>query len=80
MDGAISPRKFPAYTTAQLESAVAAGRGTEAMIQEIADRKAGKSVAKVIPQLVPAKALVPTGEQGIGFYRRCDDGYSSDTR
>jgi len=40
MDGAISTRKFPAYTTAQLEAAVAAGRGTEAMIQEIADRNA----------------------------------------
>lgn len=52
MDGAISTRKFPAYTTAQLESAVAAGRGTEAMREEIERRKSGESKATVIPQIM----------------------------
>lgn len=55
MDGATSTRKYPAYTTAQLEAAVAAGKDTPAMRQEIADRKAGASVPLVVPQIVPAK-------------------------
>lgn len=44
-------RKYPSYTTAQLEAAVAAGRGTAEMIEEIAARKAGVSVARVTPQI-----------------------------
>ena len=54
MDGAISNRKYPAYTTAQLERFVSEGSGTPAMVQEIADRKAGKSVIRVVPQLTPS--------------------------
>ena len=61
MDGAISTRKFPAYTTAQLEAAVAAGRGTEAMRQEIADRKAGISVARAVPQIMGGKVVTKVG-------------------
>lgn len=57
MDGATSTRKYPAYTTAQLEAAVAAGKGTPAMRQEIADRKAGVSVPLVVPQIVPKPAI-----------------------
>lgn len=53
MDGAKTTRKYPAYTTAQLEAFVAAGNGNPSMVQEIADRKAGLSVVKIIPQLVP---------------------------
>ena len=58
MDGATSTRKYPSYTTAQLESFVSDGDGNKdfrivdaAMIQEIADRKAGISKVKSIPQL-----------------------------
>ena len=65
MDGATSTRKFPAYTAAQLEAAVAAGKGTLAMRQEIADRKAGASVPLVVPQIVPDKEL--TLDQLIGI-------------
>lgn len=57
MDSAqISKRKYPAYTTSQLESFVASGNGTPAMVAEIADRKAGKSIAAIIPQLRPEAA------------------------
>lgn len=51
MDSARSTRPFPSYTLAQLETAVAAGQGTPVMVQEIADRKAGKSVTLVTPQI-----------------------------
>ena len=62
MDGAIiSKRKYPAYTTAQLESFVAEIKANEtgsdacmrmiAMQDEIDRRKAGLSLVTVIPQL-----------------------------
>lgn len=52
MDSAArSNRQFPSYTLAQLEATVAAGQGTPVMVQEIADRKAGKSVTLVTPQI-----------------------------
>lgn len=57
MDGAISKRKYPAYTTKQLEEFVAAGGGSEAMIQEIADRKAGISKVHIVPQIDRFKAV-----------------------
>ena len=55
MDGAVSTRKYPAYTTAQLEAAVAAGNGNEIMVREIADRKSGVSVVHSVPQILPAR-------------------------
>lgn len=52
MDSAFKgKRKFPAYTLAELESAVANGRGTQEIIDEIKARKEGSSVAFVVPQL-----------------------------
>ncbi len=55
MDGAPnSTRKYPAYTTAQLERFVEEGSGTPAMVQEISDRKAGKSTIRSVPQLTPS--------------------------
>jgi hypothetical protein len=52
MDGGHkSTRKYPAYTLAQLEAFVAEGKGNETMVAEIAARKAGSSVALVVPQL-----------------------------
>lgn len=50
-------RKYPAYTLAQLEGFVAEGKGTPVMVQEIADRKSGKSIHRPTPQVnggVPA--------------------------
>lgn len=44
-------RKFPGYTLKQLEEIVAAGRGTPAMLDEIEARKAGRSRARVTPQI-----------------------------
>lgn len=49
-------RMFPAYTLKELEAAIAAGRGTDAMVAEVAARKAGASKAFVVPQLMPRKA------------------------
>ncbi len=55
MDGAIKTnRKYPAYTLAELEAAVAAGRGNQVMLDEIAARKAGTSKVLTIPQIVKA--------------------------
>lgn len=51
MNSAHTTRKYPSYTLAQLEAFVAEGRGNPAMLQEIADRKAGRSVARVTPQI-----------------------------
>lgn len=57
MDNAMkTSRMFPAYTLAELEAAIAAGRGTDAMAAEVAARKAGASKAFVVPQLMPRKA------------------------
>lgn len=65
MDGANqnSTRKFPAYSTAQLEAFVAKIKATEtgsdacmrmiAMQDEIERRKAGLAEPLVIPQIVP---------------------------
>ena len=62
MDGApTSTRKYPGYTTAELEAFVAAGEGCPAMIQEIADRKAGRSTACATPQLHGGKVQVKIG-------------------
>ncbi len=44
-------RKYPGYTLAQLESFVAEGKGNPVMVQEIADRKSGKSVYRPTPQV-----------------------------
>lgn len=66
MNGATqSQRKFPAYTTAQLESFVAEIRAAQtgadacmrmiAMQDEIDRRKAGLSVVKVVPQIAPPR-------------------------
>lgn len=57
MDGVISKRKYPAYTTKQLEEAVKAGCGTPEMVQEIADRKAGISKSLVVPQITPLRKV-----------------------
>lgn len=56
-----SPRKYPSYTTVELENAVTSGRGNDVMIEEIARRKAGLSVAMVTPQLLGGKAVVKVG-------------------
>jgi hypothetical protein len=61
MDGATSTRKYPSYTTAQLESFVSAGDGDAVMIKEIADRKAGSSVLRSIPQLIGGKVIIKIG-------------------
>jgi N-methylhydantoinase B/oxoprolinase/acetone carboxylase alpha subunit len=54
-------RRYPSYTLADLEKAVAAGRGTPEMMQEIADRKSGASVIKVTPQILGGKAQTRVG-------------------
>lgn len=62
MDGAmVSKRKYPSYTTEELEVIVAAGRGNDVMIQEIADRKAGRSVVKIVPQLLGGTVITKVG-------------------
>jgi hypothetical protein len=62
MDGAIKTnRKFPGYTLAQLELAVAEGRGNDVMVKEISDRKAGISNVLAIPQILGGKAQVRIG-------------------
>ena len=53
MDGASSKgRKFPAYTTAQLQAMVAAGTANQAVKDDVAARESGQSVAHVVPQMV----------------------------
>lgn len=56
-----SNRKYPSYSTEELEASVAAGRGNDVMVEEIARRKAGLSVAMVTPQLMGGKAVVKVG-------------------
>jgi hypothetical protein len=46
---------YPGYTLAQLEAAIADGRGTDAMKAEVAARKSGASVVFKTPQIVPGK-------------------------
>lgn len=50
-----STRKYPSYTLAQLETFVAEGLGSDVMIKEIADRKAGTSTVHVTPQIEGGK-------------------------
>jgi len=66
MDGARkSTRKFPGYTTKELESFVAAGLNDaelkKQIEQEIADRKSGKSVAFHTPQIEGGKIQTKVG-------------------
>jgi hypothetical protein len=61
MDAARSNRKYPSYTLADLERFVAEGQGTPSMVQEIADRKAGRSVTLVTPQLLGGRPVVKVG-------------------
>lgn len=52
MDAAYkSTRKYPSYTTSELEQFVANGQGNPVMMQEIANRKAGRSVILKVPQI-----------------------------
>jgi hypothetical protein len=52
-----SNRKYPSYTLVELETFVAAGKGNNMMIAEIAARKTGTSVAMVVPQIVGASLI-----------------------
>ncbi len=62
MDAAINTgRKYPGYTLAQLEAAVAEGRGTDLMVQEIAARKAGTSAAFRTPQIAGGQPRLRVG-------------------
>ncbi|MBM6453092.1 hypothetical protein [Lacticaseibacillus paracasei] len=61
MDAARSNRKYPSYTLAQLEAFVAEGKGNPVMVQEIADRKAGRSVTLVTPQIEGGKPVSRVG-------------------
>jgi hypothetical protein len=62
MDGANkSNRKYPSYTLAELELAVAEGRGNAVMVKEISDRKGGASVVFAVPQILGGKAQVRIG-------------------
>jgi hypothetical protein len=54
-------RKYPSMTTAELEKAVAEGRGNPVMVQEIADRKSGASQIRVTPQILGGKVQVKLG-------------------
>jgi hypothetical protein len=56
-----SNRNYPSYTLADLEGFVAAGRGNDVMVQEIAARKAGISHAVVVPQIQGGKPAVKVG-------------------
>jgi hypothetical protein len=57
----INPRKYPSYTLAELEKFVAEGKGNPAMVQEIADRKAGISKVSVTPQILGGKIQTKIG-------------------
>lgn len=62
MDSAhVSKRKYPSYTTQELEASVAAGRGNDVMVQEIADRKSGASVSFHVPQIMGGKPVTKVG-------------------
>ena len=66
MDGAVSKRQYPSYTTAQLESFVAEIKANEtgsdacmrmiAMQDDIERRKSGESKVQAIPQVRTATA------------------------
>jgi len=55
------PRKYPSYTLADLEKAVAEGRGNPTMVEEIANRKSGASQHKVTPQILGGQVQVKLG-------------------
>jgi hypothetical protein len=58
MDAAIKTnRKYPSYTLAELEAAVAAGRGNYLMVAEIKARKNGASSAFIVPQIDGGKGI-----------------------
>lgn len=63
MDGAVSTRKYPAYTTAQLEAFVASGNVNLEMMQEIEDRKSGASKPLVVPQVARLIVRTQDGQQ-----------------
>lgn len=54
-------RKYPSYTTAQLEAFVANGQGNDEMVKEIENRKAGVSKVAVTPQLIGGKVMNKIG-------------------
>ena len=54
-------RKYPSYTTQELEAFVATGKGDDTMIQEIADRKAGISQIAITPQIMGGKVVTKVG-------------------
>jgi hypothetical protein len=56
-----SARKYPGYTLTELEAFVAEGKGNAIMEQEIADRKANRSVAFVVPQIDGGKPQPKVG-------------------
>ena len=61
MDGATTTRKYPSYTTKELEMFVASGQGSSVMVQEIADRKSNISVIRATPQLIGGKVQTKIG-------------------
>ena len=61
MDGATTTRKYPSYTTADLEAFVASGQGNAVMVQEISDRKTHVSVIKATPQILGGKVQTKIG-------------------
>jgi hypothetical protein len=61
MDSNNTTRKYPSYTLAQLEQFVADGSGNPVMLQEIADRKSGLSMVRVVPQILGGKAQTKVG-------------------
>jgi hypothetical protein len=54
-------RKYPSYTTQELESFVASGRGNDSIVQEIADRKSGASMIRLTPQIMSGKVVTKIG-------------------
>lgn len=77
MDGSISTRKYPSYTTAELEASVeyikvngktrSGATGVDAtmsmiaMEDEIDRRKAGVSVVRATPQIMGGKVIIKVG-------------------
>ena len=61
MDANNTTRKYPSYTLAQLEQAVAEGNGNPVMLKEIEDRKAGRSVVRVVPQITGGTIYIKVG-------------------
>jgi hypothetical protein len=55
MDNAFTGRAYPGYTTSELKAAIAAGRGTDKMIVEVARREA--VAAGDVTQMTAAERL-----------------------